>query len=296
MLVLLYNCILDRDKSPVPSPGDQILPPYLKIMNVTDITDSTAVVEVEIEKDWGFPISGYGACWCLVDAKVEPSLTQGIRTSHFDQREKYFKTGLRHLLKDTDYYVRAYATNSSGTGYSSLVVFRTMKKNENKTVNTVIDIESNVYSIVTVGSQKWTKENLRTIHYRNGKRILNQKENWSKITYSAFRWPEDDSIKSGSGVFYNWYAVSDNDPFAPFGWHIATEADFRQLMLQPNYQQLVSLDKKELNFPEGLSNGWWCASDNTPNPFSIYFSGSSLLWGNNLYGKTTGFYIRCVKN
>jgi hypothetical protein len=37
--------------------------------------------------------------------------------------------------------------------------------------NTVTDIDGNVYNTITIGTQVWMKENLKTAHYKNGDAI-----------------------------------------------------------------------------------------------------------------------------
>jgi uncharacterized protein (TIGR02145 family) len=299
-IIFPTNCILDRDKTPIPSREEVLFPPFLKIINVTDVTDSSAVLEVEIEKDWGFPVTRYGACWyessVAEHVQMEPTLNQNMvkQTSHTGEISKNFKTGLRHLKKETSYDVRAYAFNFRGIGYSQLVSFNTLN-NASKSINSIIDVEGNVYSIVTVGSQKWTKENLRTTHYRNGNKIFYQKENWSQINYTAYRWPEDDSTKATAGVFYNWYAATEAT-LPPYGWHIPTAADYNQLMKAPGYQQLLNLNEAPIALTDGLFNGWWSTDNTGLNPYCLYFLGNNLILGKEIYNRSAGLFLRCVKN
>jgi len=94
---------------------------------------------------------------------------------------------------------------------------------------TITDIDGNVYHTVTIGTQTWMVENLKTTHYRNGNPIPNitEKATWSALTTGACC---DSDNKAANGIkyghLYNWFAVSDNRNIAPQGWHVATDAEW----------------------------------------------------------------------
>ena len=109
------------------------------------------------------------------------------------------------------------------------------EKDPDPTPITVTDIDGNVYSTVTLGTQVWMKENLKVIHYRNGDAIPNLTDTtaWSIITtgaYCDFRNIPSNSIINGK--LYNWFAVSDSRNIAPLGWHVPTETEW---MVLQNY-------------------------------------------------------------
>jgi len=67
-----------------------------------------------------------------------------------------FSGSLTGLTPSTPYFVRAFATNSAGTGYGAAATFTTLAIQP----GTVIDIDGNVYHIVTIGTQEWLVDRL----------------------------------------------------------------------------------------------------------------------------------------
>ncbi len=98
---------------------------------------------------------------------------------------------------------------------------------------TIKDIDGYLYDTVTIGSQVWIKQNLKTTHYRNGDPIpqVTNPTAWAELTTGAWCWYNNDSANySVFGRLYNWYAVNDARKLAPAGWHIPTEAEFNALV------------------------------------------------------------------
>ena len=105
--------------------------------------------------------------------------------------------------------------------------------NSNDNDSTVTDIDGNVYQTIKIGSQVWTKKNLRTTRYNDGSAIPNivNDSTWDSCSYTqtgAYCYYNNttnaDSIEK-FGAFYNWYAV-DTKKIAPKGWHVPTDADW----------------------------------------------------------------------
>ena len=97
---------------------------------------------------------------------------------------------------------------------------------------TVTDVDGNVYNIITIGNQKWLKENLKVTKYRDGSTIANVTSASTWIGTSSGAWCHYDNSATNDAVYgklYNFYAVSDTRGLAPAGWHVATEADWNTL-------------------------------------------------------------------
>lgn len=96
--------------------------------------------------------------------------------------------------------------------------------------STVTDVEGNIYKTVKIGDQWWMAENLNVRSYRSGVPILEltSAELWlsGNPGYCQF-----ENNSTAPGLLYNYYAIEHEDSLAPEGWHIATEADWKQLEL-----------------------------------------------------------------
>lgn len=99
-------------------------------------------------------------------------------------------------------------------------------------LETVTDIDGNVYQTVTIGEQVWMAKNLKVMHFRNGDPIPNITDNteWKEISTGAYcNFDNDEHNVATYGRFYNWYAVDDSRSIAPEGWYVATDEEWKQL-------------------------------------------------------------------
>jgi uncharacterized protein (TIGR02145 family) len=96
----------------------------------------------------------------------------------------------------------------------------------------VKDIDGNVYHTVTIGTQTWMVENLKTTTYRNGDPIPNVTDatEWENLSTGAYC-DYDNTPANGNiyGKLYNWYAVDDSRNIAPTGWHVPTNEEWDTL-------------------------------------------------------------------
>jgi len=96
---------------------------------------------------------------------------------------------------------------------------------------TVTDADGNVYHTVTIGTQTWLVENLKTTKYNDGTAIpnVNSGSDWKTLTTGAYCvYKKSNSNDTKYGKLYNWYAVS-TGKLAPIGWHVPTDAEWSTL-------------------------------------------------------------------
>jgi uncharacterized protein (TIGR02145 family) len=128
------------------------------------------------------------------------------------------------LTKGTGYYVRAYATNGTGTGYGNQITIGTR----------IDDVDGNTYSTTLIGSQLWMAENLKTTLYRGGGSIpyVTDATSWSGLSTPAYCWFNNDpsTYKPLYGAIYNWFVVNTGN-LCPTGWHVPSDGEFGTLEL-----------------------------------------------------------------
>ncbi len=199
--------------------------PTLSTETVTAITANTASSGGNISSDGGAAVTARGICWSTSPA---PDITLTTKTSD-NNGIGAFSSSITGLSANATYYVRAYATNSVGTAYGNEISFTTHAA---QLFSTVTDIDGNVYHEVTIGTQTWMVENLKTTKYRNGDAIPYVADNatWSALTSGAQAAYNNDAANATKyGLLYNWYAVADSRNIAPTGWHVPTDAEWTTL-------------------------------------------------------------------
>ena len=99
------------------------------------------------------------------------------------------------------------------------------------TNNVITDADGNVYTSVTIGTQEWMTENLRTSKYSDGTSIPNITDNtaWSNLSTAAWSYYNNSGSNDATyGKLYNWYAVN-TSKLCPTGWHVPTDAEWTVL-------------------------------------------------------------------
>lgn len=197
--------------------------------------------------------------------------------------------------------------------------------------NTITDIDGNVYHFITIGTQTWLVENLKTTRYRNGDSIPNitDETQWSNMTTGAYCNYDNNALNSDTyGRLYNWFVVNDSRYICPSGWHIPSDADWTILVNYLGGESVAGGKLKETGTTHWLSPNTGATNEtgftalpagtrNSSGSFSNAFNhgywwsttekDASNSWDRNLnYNhidiyrnydpKTTGFSIRCIKD
>jgi uncharacterized protein (TIGR02145 family) len=208
--------------------------PVLTTNAVSSITQTTAASGGNITEDGGYEVIARGVCWntsenpTLLNSYTEDGAGIGSFTSNI--------TG---LASGTRYYVRAYATNSTGTSYGNQFSFETAWGNTQ-----ISDYDGNSYSTVQIGEQIWMAENLKTTHYSDGTPLVDGTDvteiSGDYTTKYWFVYGDNPDNKSAYGLLYTWAAAvngtsgsaanpSGVQGVCPTGWHVPSDEEWMQL-------------------------------------------------------------------
>jgi len=99
-------------------PADNTSLPILTTLDITEITSTSAKSGGDISDTGGADITAKGVCW---STSQNPSLLD-FATDEGNNPSNY-TSQLTSLTANSTYYVRAYATNSKGTGYGNELEF-----------------------------------------------------------------------------------------------------------------------------------------------------------------------------
>jgi uncharacterized protein (TIGR02145 family) len=299
--------------------------PTVLISNINSITSTDAIANGNVTNQGGSTVTESG-----FQISTLPSLASGNGFIAGSGIGSFTRT-ISSLLPNTTYYIRAYAINSYGIAYSSIISFTT-----SIAPTTVTDIDGNIYHTVTIGSQVWMVENLKVSKYRDGTTIPNITDNiqWTNLTTGAYcHYKNDASYNTTLGKLYNWYAVN-TGKLAPTGWHVPTQAEIQtlanylggtwnssvnnytvvggkmkstsSLWNAPNtgatnssgFTGLPSNVRNNGTFnPSGYDGNYWTSTAHNAT-YSYFFGLSSGADGLSLYywPKETGYAVRCIKN
>ncbi len=147
----------------------------------------------------------------------------------------------------------------------------------------VTDIDGNLYQTIKIGNQWWMMENLKVTHYRNGDAIPNVTDGstWSGLTTGAYcNYNNDVNNVATYGRLYNWDAAVDSRNIAPVGWHVPTDAEWKQLEMYLGMSQTEADATGRRGTDEGgklkeVGTAHWVS----PNTGSTNESGFSALPG-----------------
>ena len=94
--------------------------PFISLTGVSDITQTTATASGNVGDEHGASVTARGACWSTMPFPLisDPHTIDGSGTGSFTSK-------LTSLNPGTEYYLRAYATNITGTAYSDAIKFTT---------------------------------------------------------------------------------------------------------------------------------------------------------------------------
>lgn len=163
---------------------------------------------------------------------------------------------------------------------------------------------------IQLGKQTWMKNNLSVVTFRNGDTIPEAKtdEEWNQARFvqrPAWCYVKNNSANDSIfGKLYNWYAVNDPRGLAPTGWHIPSDDEWTELMVN-NKSMMFSVQRAGTRtfagpFENEGMGFWWSATGNESYDhqyawFRVVGSKDDSLH-RDTYVKGSGFSVRCIKD
>ena len=95
-------------------------------------------------------------------------------------------------------------------------------------INTIKDIDGNIYSTVLFGDYWWMTENLKSTRLNDGSNIPCVKDQsiWLRLDSSAYCYYQNNiNYADTLGFLYNWYAVNSRK-LCPTGWRVPADNDW----------------------------------------------------------------------
>jgi len=243
--------------------------PLVTTIDAGTTTAFTSSCRGRIVNDGGAAIVSNGVCWSLTEF---PDISDDRTIESHEPVNGEFLSYMYGLDAAETYYVRAYATNSAGTGYGEQIRFVTLADNTGQT-GTITDIDGNIYKTIGIGSQIWMAENLKVTKYNDGTAIPNITDNsaWSSLSTGAYC-DYDNNIEYSEiyGRLYNWKVAASDNPknVCPIGWHVPA---WSELSILPDVKDQINLGGK---LKEAEMNLW-----EPPNTSATNESGFKALPG-----------------
>ena len=219
------------------------------------------------------------------------------------------------------------------SGFILILLSSCKKKDETSTA--VIDKDGYEYKTVTIGTQVWLAENLRTTKYLNGDPIgttIPASLNITSESTPEYQWASggNESNVGTYGRLYTWYAVTDSRKICPTGWHVPIDEEFATLTTYLQGDTIAGKKLKEYGTThwanpntgatnqsgftalpggyrywfngtfqgESMTSYWWTSTENTNDLTQAWYrqlSATQNLVYRGVVEKQAGKYVRCVK-
>ncbi len=115
--------------------------------------------------------------------------------------------------------------------------------------STVSDYDGNAYNTILIGTQCWTKTNLKVTRYNDGTLITDgtalTNTSWAGLGTEVRSSDANNASNVATyvatyGYLYNWYAVNDSRKLCPAGWHVPTDGEWTSLIQYIDHPTVIN--------------------------------------------------------
>jgi len=195
--------------------------PTVSTNSATDITETSATCGGIVTNQGSSSVTVRGVCWSTTSS---PTTSDSYTTDGSGIGD--FLSYITGLTKNTIYYVRAYAINTSGTAYGDQITFATLNSSTGEPcpdIPTITDPrDGKVYPTVQIGSQCWLQKNM---NYETGNSWCYDDDPSNCVTYGRlYDWDTFMNGASSSNL-----VPSGVQGVCPPGWHVPSDAEWTVL-------------------------------------------------------------------
>jgi len=298
--------------------NDYVAPtlPVISTTSISSIGNTSAISGGTISKDGGSYVISRGVVW---STSQSPTIALSTKTDN-GTGTGFFTSSITGLSQSTTYYVRSYATNSTGTSYGTQISFTTTEPIYTVTTSTGriwMDRNLGATRVPTSASDaqgygdlyQWGREKdghqLRTSTTTNNQSTSDIAGNALFITnpsntiYSDWITPKNDNL---------WQGVNGINNPCPDGFRIPTQAEWEAEIKTWSGRNASGAFASPLKLPpagkrqydgvistDNTSAYYWTSTISQTQVFSMNLT-STGAYSTNAYPRVNGYSCRCIKN
>jgi len=298
--------------------NDYVAPtlPVLSTTSVSSIGTTTATSGGTITADGGSYVVSRGVVW---STSQSPTIALSTKTVN-GTGTGFFTSSITGLSQSTTYYVRSYATNSTGTSYGTQISFTTtepiytvttstgriwMDRNLGATRVPTSQIDAQGYGDLYQWGRGKDGHQLRTSTTTSNQSTSDIVGNALFITtpgntiYSDWRTPQNDNL---------WQGVDGINNPCPAGFRIPTKAEWEAEIQTWSSRNATGAFASILKLPpagkrqydgvistDNTSAYYWTSTISQTQVFSMNLT-STGAYSTNAYPRVNGYSCRCIKN
>lgn len=266
-------------------------PPTVITLDVTNIGSNSATGGGDITDQGASSVTIRGVCW---STSPEPSLADNFTED--GPGSGVYSSDMDMLDPETMYYVRAYASNNSGTSYGNEVSFTTQIAGvlgEPCPYIPTVTYEGKVYNTNYIGGQCWLKENLDI-----GTKILGSDEMTDNGVIEKYCYEDLDENCDTYGGLYKWDELMNytntegTQGICPEGWHVPTIDELNYTLGFLGSEFVAGGKMKSTGTIEGGTGLWYEPNTGATNEsgFTGHPGGGKFESGWNSLGETAAFW------